>query len=440
MVVPYVQTLRSYTDLNRPLFGSYRFLRKEKNLQLEKHLAAGFYPPYGYGYGRSQAFRQAASQGSIFKMVTAYEALVQHYNSATPSLKSNLNPLDMEDTVFKLGKETFVGYTAEGKAIPRFYKGGRLPRSLSSRLGKMDLLRAIETSSNPYFSLLAGDILKSPEDLAKAAKLFSHGAKTGIDMPAEITGKVPQDLSQNRTGLYSTAIGQHTLVVTPLQTSVMLSALANGGRVLKPKIISLKAGRKSSVDADEVVSRKEFVYQDSLALVGIDFPFFTAVAQRENKHTVQKMPTVVQRELFMPAEIRKTLLEGMRRVVVKSYADSLMGLSKIYRQHPEAINDYVALKEELLGKSSTAEAIENLGLDHKVGSPMVNHVWFGGIAFDKTPSTNKKTFLFRDTEGVPELVVVVYLKYGGYGKEAAPLAAQVVKKWREIKQKKAKNS
>jgi len=28
--------------------------------------------------------------------------------------------------------------------------------------------------------------------------------------------------------------------------------------------------------------------------------------------------------------------------------------------------------------------------------------------------------------------VVVYLRYGGYGKQAAPIAAQMVKKWRQI--------
>jgi cell division protein FtsI/penicillin-binding protein 2 len=30
-------------------------------------------------------------------------------------------------------------------------------------------------------------------------------------------------------------------------------------------------------------------------------------------------------------------------------------------------------------------------------------------------------------------VIIVYLRYGGYGKEAAPIAAQMVQKWREIK-------
>jgi cell division protein FtsI/penicillin-binding protein 2 len=31
--------------------------------------------------------------------------------------------------------------------------------------------------------------------------------------------------------------------------------------------------------------------------------------------------------------------------------------------------------------------------------------------------------------------VVVYLKYGHFGKEAAPVAAQMIRKWREIKER-----
>ncbi len=31
--------------------------------------------------------------------------------------------------------------------------------------------------------------------------------------------------------------------------------------------------------------------------------------------------------------------------------------------------------------------------------------------------------------------IVVYHRFGGYGKEAAPLAAQMAAKWREIKRK-----
>jgi cell division protein FtsI/penicillin-binding protein 2 len=44
-------------------------------------------------------------------------------------------------------------------------------------------------------------------------------------------------------------------------------------------------------------------------------------------------------------------------------------------------------------------------------------------------------FVAKDEFGAPEVVVVVYLRFGGFGKEGAPLAAQLVAKWREIKKR-----
>ena len=54
---------------------------------------------------------------------------------------------------------------------------------------------------------------------------------------------------------------------------------------------------------------------------------------------------------------------------------------------------------------------------------------------NKENDKNKGVLLLKDEFGQPELIVVIHLRYGGYGKEAAPLAAQIVKKWREIKRK-----
>src|SRR5690606_26036249 len=139
---------------------------------------------------------------------------------------ASLNPLEIVDEFQKEGKEEYVGFHLNGKPIPRFYKGGRLPRSLSKNLGKMDIALAIEKSSNPYFALLAGDVLKDPEDLTKAAKLFSFGSKTGIELMHEISGNVPDDVVEDKTSLYFLSIGQGSLVVTPLQTAVMLSTIA----------------------------------------------------------------------------------------------------------------------------------------------------------------------------------------------------------------------
>lgn len=442
LAMQYLQTLRGYQDLDRPLYGKYKHLRKgEGEVQIEKHLAAAFYPKYGYGYGRSQAYRQAATQGSIFKLVTAYEALVQRYHALEGCVKSYdlLNPLNIDDRVTYQGKDICVGFHADGSPITRYYKGGRMPRSLSSKIGNIDVLKAIERSSNPYFALLAGDVLNSPNDLANAARLFSFGSRTGIDLPGEICGNIPNDLETNRTGLHSFSIGQHTLVVTPLQTSVMLSSLFNGGKVFKPKIVELLVGKEPRRGQELIAGKYHFPYQEGLGLVGIDFPLFSASDAEQQKSIIKRIPTEVKREIFLPSEIQKILFEGMRLVVERTQGESLASLSRLYRSSPKAISDYVELKPQFIGKTSTSESVENIDLELEEGTNIYTHVWFGGVSYDKDISENgqQHQFLFRDPSGAPELVVVVYLRYGGYGKEAAPVAAQVAKKWKEIKQREA---
>lgn len=436
--VSYLQTLRGFQDLNRPLLGRYRTLRKNKdNTQEEKHLAAAFYPKNGYGYARSQAYRQAATQGSIFKLITAYEAMVQKYRRLEEAGEdtSDLNPLTITDKVWTKGKDLFVGYHADGKPIPRHYKGGRMPRSLSAKLGELDVLKALEVSSNPYFALLAGDVLGSPEDLADAARQFSYGSRTGIDLPGEICGNIPDDLDHNRTGLHSFSIGQHTLVATPLQTGTMLSALANGGTIYKPKIIGSLVGKTPNrgLELSSEQANGQFPYQQQLALVGIDFPLFIQPDANQDENLIEEIPSQTKREVFLPEKIQSILLEAMCRVVERTQRDSLASLSRLYRRHPEAVNDYVALKKQFIGKTSTSESVENIDLDLDNGTNIYTHVWFGGISYETDLFDDKgHQFIFHNSVGSPELVVVVYLRYGGYGKEAAPVAAQIAKKWKEI--------
>ena len=438
IAIAYMQSMRDFSQLDRPLLGNYRHLRKNPDQsQQEKHLASAFYPRYGFGYGRSQAYRQAATQGSLFKLITAYEALVQRYHKLEAAGKdtSDLNPLKMIDFVYHKGKDLYVGYDADNLPLPRFYKGGRIPRSASPSLGPLDLVTAIGTSSNPYFAIIAGDILDSPNDLVKAAKLFSFGSRTGIDLPGEITGQVPNDVETNRTGLYSFSIGQHTLVTTPLQTAVMLSTLANGGKVLKPKIVQMLVGRDPHRGSTLNNNIRAFPYEDELARIGIDFPLFITDDSPDQKSLITKIPTETKREIFLPNAIKEMILKGMSHVVFRTHGESLKSLTRLYHHFPGAIKDYIDFKYQLLGKTSTAESIENIDLDAVVGTNLYTHVWFGGIVYDKNVMDNKKEhkFLFHNAAGDAELVVVVYLKYGGFGKEAAPLAAQVAKKWREIK-------
>jgi len=67
---------------------------------------------------------------------------------------------------------------------------------------------------------------------------------------------------------------------------------------------------------------------------------------------------------------------------------------------------------------------------------MSNHVWCAAISF--LPGNEEHP---NERWSEPELVVVVYLRFGDAGgKEAAPIAIQMIKKWREICEKHGKSS
>jgi cell division protein FtsI/penicillin-binding protein 2 len=360
----WLRTMRSYQDLHRPLWSHSPFLRT--GAQTERDLAAAFYPRRGFGFCRSHSYQNAAPLGSLFKLVTAYEVLQQRGGA--------LPPLTIFDEVHfdEKSRSLIVGLTTDRKPLYRHYKGGRLPRSHSMNLGKVDLIGALEQSSNPYFSLLASDFLSDPEDLNRAAASFGFGEKSGLDLPSECAGRLPTDLRSNRTGLYSFAIGQHTLLATPLQAARFLSSLANGGHLIEPKLLQSAPSR--------------------------------------------------ERMLPLSLSIRNTLFEGMDRVLWGSKGNARPSVIRGLTGNPLLVRQFLTLQHQMIGKSSTAEVLCRTDAHPSALPRMYKHIWFGAIAFAQ-----------EQRWSMPELVVVVQLLYGDGGKEAAPLAAQVIHKWREIR-------
>ncbi|HRW58070.1 MAG TPA: penicillin-binding transpeptidase domain-containing protein [Chlamydiales bacterium] len=369
----FLKTFRTPKEMQRPLLRKYPFLKNHHKKQTEQDLLLSFYPKYGYGFARSHAFREATPLGSIFKIVTGYAALKQKYlslkNAGLPI--HDLNPFTMEDKIVldNQGK-TIVGYSLKGAPYYRNYKGGRLPRSSHSMMGIIDFQKAFEQSSNPYFSILAGDYLHHPQNLLDAAKDFGFGETTGIDLPYEIKGSLPKDLEKNKTNLYSFAIGQHSLIVTPLQVASMLSTVANGGTVYYP--------------------------------------------------TITKQPPRIKRTIFMPKEIQKTLLDSMERVIYGSKGSARSSIIPKLLNSTKLRKNYLDLKGEFFGKTSTAEIMVRPYLLPSTSAKKMKHVWFGALSFK-----DKK----------PELAIAVYLKYQSAGKQAAPIASELIHKYRELQEK-----
>lgn len=433
-----LQTMRTFEELDRPLYGRYRPLRHSKGIQLEKHLASAFYPLSGFGYGRSQAFRESNPLGSVFKIVVAYEALRERYDYLKENFLNlkDLNPLTLTDSLrtdmVSAKAKQILGQTAEGDIIRRFYKGGILPRSSHSGIGKIDLPQAIEQSSNIYFSILAAEHIADPSLLEKTTRNFGFGSKTGIHLQAEFPGSIPTDLSDNKTGLYSFAIGQHSLVATPLQTALMLSAFGNDGQLVKPQIIRLKAGKNRSKDPLTFHPEGSYPFQEALSLAGIHFPLFTESLLTSYDPYVEEIKPEVVRSLFFPQEIKEMLFEGMHRVVSGSRGSARPPIIQYLRNNPTANKTYLDLQKQLIGKTGTAEVLHKQWLDSESKAEIHNHVSFGGLVFPEGSN-----ILEEDAE----LAIVVYLRFSvAGGKEAAPIAAQIAAKWREIQKRQGASS
>lgn len=111
--------------------------------------------------------------------------------------------------------------------------------------GDVRLTDALCQSCNVYFFELAQRI--SAEELCLWAERFGLGQPTGIDLPREASGKLPQagtlpDHPESRKrALLQLAIGQGGVLATPLQFARLTAALGNGGTLLTPRIVTEQA-------------------------------------------------------------------------------------------------------------------------------------------------------------------------------------------------------
>ena len=75
------------------------------------------------------------------------------------------------------------------------------------------------------------------ERLYKYAKAFGFGEKTGIDLPGEVSGLIRPPSTWSGRSLVTISIGQE-IGLTPIQLTTAMSAIANGGWIVKPHIVS----------------------------------------------------------------------------------------------------------------------------------------------------------------------------------------------------------
>ncbi len=166
--------------------------------------------------------------------------------------------------------------------------------------GFTDIRRAIAVSSDVFFYSVGGGYGAIPglgmERMKKYENLFGYGEKTGIDLPGEVDGFIPDPTwKKEKIGErwyigddYHAAIGQGFITATPLQILNSVAAIANGGTLYVPHIVSQERSPLGKVTA---------------------------------------LPTEVVRKGFIDSDILRIVREGMRATVTEGTAQSLKDLS-----------------------------------------------------------------------------------------------------------------
>jgi len=157
--------------------------------------------------------------GSIFKTVVALAAL-----------ENGMNP----DEVFH------VQPNPENPAKGIYYVGRRGIKDTAPP-GEYNFKKAFIHSSNSYF-INAGLQHASIENIIRMGKQFHLGERTGVFMHQETPGGFPslqhvQSREWRDGDTANLCIGQGEIDVTPMQMAVMISAIANGGAVLSPRLV-----------------------------------------------------------------------------------------------------------------------------------------------------------------------------------------------------------
>jgi cell division protein FtsI/penicillin-binding protein 2 len=156
---------------------------------------------------RNRAITDCYEPGSIFKIVIGAGSLEEKL--VTPN------------SLFDVSKG---GIAVGGKTIRDVHK-----------YGVLTFKEVIQKSSN-VGSIMAGMKL-GKENIFRYAKLFGIGEKTGIDLPGEVSGWIHKPERWSGTSLGAISIGQE-VAVTPVQMLRAYSAIANGGFLVRPHVVS----------------------------------------------------------------------------------------------------------------------------------------------------------------------------------------------------------
>jgi penicillin-binding protein 2 len=193
------------------------------------------------GMQKDRATQENYQPGSTFKPIVALAAL--------------------EAGMMKPDEVITVGADPQNSARGAIFIGKKKFRDTAPP-GDYDLRRAIVRSSNGYF-INVGQRRGVIEKVVELSRRLHLGERIGLPLMQESAGHFPE-LSQVRNwpagNTANISIGQGGMDVTPMQMAVLTSALANGGTVLKPRLLDrLESQDPGSIQLPTTFPRRQIV-------------------------------------------------------------------------------------------------------------------------------------------------------------------------------------
>jgi len=183
-----------------------------------------------------RAYQERYAPGSVFKILLAAAALEE-------------GVIDANTTHYCPGK---FRITPNDRAWHCWKRSGH---------GEVDVVDALAFSCDVFFYKVGLEL--GVDRISQWAHDFSLGKETGLDMPGEITGLIPsrqwkearlRPEHPNEPWEYrwypgdtvNLAIGQGAAATTPLQNAILMAAIVNGGKRVRPFIDQAHSGSNSN--------------------------------------------------------------------------------------------------------------------------------------------------------------------------------------------------
>lgn len=163
--------------------------------------------------------------------------------------------------------------------------GEQWPKSCWDKSGHGDISfhNGVVDSCDVVFYEIGYEFYKQKDEkLQKFARSFGFGAKTGIDLPGEAAGRVPDvkwklEFNENYPeyqkwlpgDTVNLAIGQGDMLATPLQVASVYAGIANDGKVMTPHVLQsvLDDKGKPVKTREPEVSHQPQISQANLAIM-----------------------------------------------------------------------------------------------------------------------------------------------------------------------------